>query len=450
MQHNIDLRNSSIILNQSLGLNKKSHFSIVLTKLKNVLREEIASSGSLKEIEQLKIAAKLAFKSVREGTDNSQFSPTPNDSIYPEVATLSPRAKQFFEQLTQGIYQADLNMLLTDQLSEQGKEKLEFFPRSRFNTETYENLLSFIDNMNNKVNFLSSLPVEVIFPNIIEKYLSTEDQTKLRLVDHSMNNLVISEINQTNPLANIKLIDQADLDRLSKILAAPNCAIKSLNLSNLRFKPDNLFSLLSTASFSNPNTGFFIKLIKILKENESLTNINLTGCSLNDQQLTLIAKLPNRIRINITDANMTLDQKQHVLAAKSKGVAKLYSALSSGNTALAVMWANLILNSDLPDVKKLRLLAAQDSDGNSGFGMAIINGHIDTAKAILHLILTSTLTSKQQVKLLNIKNHGGNSSLSIALQEGDVLGTTVLVTAILASSVLSCEQKVELLAAKDS
>lgn len=144
-----------------------------------------------------------------------------------------------------------------------------------------------------------------------------------------------------------------------------------------------------------------------------------------------------------------------VAAKRSDGTPGLYWALQNGHAEAIKEYLAAILNcayyKDNPK-ELMELLVAKRSDGIAGLLMALQNGHAEAVKVYMSTICDYYKSRPDDmskslvfVKLLAAENLDGNSVLYAALEKGAVAEVKIYLDAVLESNALTNDQKFKLL-----
>ncbi|MFN7094975.1 MAG: leucine-rich repeat domain-containing protein [Burkholderiales bacterium] len=270
-------------------------------KVTALILKTISYCYSKEEAQQVKGAAKLAIRFIQEYVNqgDSGTEVKLKDKLEQELTTLAPKAKQLFEELTQGEYRGDLETTSTHK-SFMSKKLNTYFTSTTNYTKTNQNLISVIDNLNESelihhdrlsqgsvITPLPDLPAEV-YREIFNYMDKLEEQLALRLLSRHAEILVTDRINPRNPLKFLKLKPDTNnlhdsFKALCKYIASPRCTTTHLDLSGINFTEDNLFA----------------ELVFALKSNQSITNLNLESCQIYGSRIESLNVLPNLINLNL-------------------------------------------------------------------------------------------------------------------------------------------------------
>jgi hypothetical protein len=212
----------------------------------------------------------------------------------------------------------------------------------------------------------------------------------------------------------------------------------------------------------------YIKLFKALINLDTLISLNITGCDLNDEELELIGRIPKLKEVIMTEGMNNNTKIKILLANDYNDQPKLYLALEKGNIGLVVALTKAILSSELPQEEKSKLLAVKGYVNRPGLFVAMFNpeeenplklpglctamynGHAEVITRFATLILNSNLSDKEKFKLLAAKDDiFGISGLHLALEKGHAKVVSAFTTAVFNAGIPIPDQvKLELLGAK--
>jgi hypothetical protein len=439
----LSISNSHIISN--ICTNIKTGKTVASERIKALILDKISVDTTKEEAQQIKLVAKLAIQAVQEEVNNGSSAKELTQSIQGKVNELEEKAKKFFIELT---VDNRLDLAIISFHRQSFFNSIGFLGTSY--TKTNQKLLNFIDDIESipRVNFLSSLPKEISLE--IVSYLTPTDQKRFRLVNSYAYELVMDEYNTYNPLnpfnLNVSIIgDKRKSDEFLNYLISQSCQITILNLSQINSLNNAL------------RKSFLTRLLLTLKDKNTPINLDIAGCKLSDEELTLIGELiknlpnPDLITVTITNKDMDTQEQLDLLNAKLNGNPKLCSALFEGNSGLVFIWAKIILNSNLTNRQKFELLAAESSSGKPGLFVGFEAGRggtekVDAVAAFTTLILDSKLTNEEKVRLLAAKNSGLPGlhwGLCVNYKVAIVFAKAVL------DSRLNDQEKLELLAARN-
>ncbi|MHA6833748.1 ShET2/EspL2 family type III secretion system effector toxin [Ralstonia pseudosolanacearum] len=151
----------------------------------------------------------------------------------------------------------------------------------------------------------------------------------------------------------------------------------------------------------------------------------------------------------LAQAGLDHDTQVSLLAAKDQfGVPAFNNAMSVRyNWDVVESFAEMVLDADLPDEARAKVLEGKDSSGVSSLLQAVRCGNADGVGLFVMKIRHSALPDETKTQLLAAKSAEGTPALAVAMERGDSYSMMRFVKQVLHSS-LPDEMKVELVAGK--
>jgi uncharacterized protein YaaR (DUF327 family) len=423
--------NLELILKSSNILSRKNKI-LAAERIKAVIDTAFKDSSSNSETEKLKLAAKLAIEVVQDNVNHGNASKPILTGLILEKLGGNAKAIKLFDMLTQDNL-VDLEITSVHRMR-LFKDIMFSFQGVNY-THTNQELTKFVDQYHPRVDFISTMPLEINL-EIIKK-LTTKDQMNYRLVNPTAASLVDDKYNSSHPLASIKLsnrviINKIKFDKFCEYLASSSCITRSLDLSQI-------------GNAEGAFRGFsFEMLFSALRLNTSITSLNITGYKLSNDDLTLIGKLPNLQKVTMTEG-MEDSEKIKVLKELTKAWSNNSEFTKKGLTTSLV---KLILSSGLPDQYKFKLLLAKAPSKDPRSLKTLTNDYVEVVSEFIQAVLASNVSSKDKVEILLARKNAGDYGLFLALESGLVEAVSEFIQAVIASN-LSIQDKARILAVKN-
>jgi ShET2 enterotoxin, N-terminal region len=173
-----------------------------------------------------------------------------------------------------------------------------------------------------------------------------------------------------------------------------------------------------------------------------------TAATPGNMNVALCSGVPDEVRAMLRSASP--ETHFDLLQAKSSltGIPGLNRALQDGHTDTVRVFMECVGALQLPDDKKLELLAAKRPGGVPGLSIALQKGRSDTVSTFVEGVGALKLSDHDKIELLAAKRADGTPGLFMAFQQGQTEAVTKFVERVLASE-LPDDQKLNLLVAKE-